>query len=734
MRKRLVASILLVLASAARAGEPNDQSSLGRSERPVTDEDRSHWAFVKPNRPALPPAVHTDWVRNPIDAFILARLEQSGLSPSPEADRPTLLRRLSFDLTGMPPTPEELDAFLADPSDGAYEKQVERLLASRQYGVRWAQHWLDLARYADTDGFEEDRVRRSAWRYRDWVVWALNHDMPYNTFVRLQIAGDEIQTGDPLAFVATGFNRCYPDSTDEKDLGLRRQNALNDITETTGLAFLGLTIGCARCHDHKFDPIRQVEFYQLQAFFAVAHFEDAHPIAPDAQRRTYEVRVREWKGGIARIQADLIHLEASARKTLAPGLPAGVGAEVVAAYNKPEKDRSLDEVGLIYEALNRDKRLTGEDLKKALGPRGAAAQAELLSRLETVAGTAPLPLPVARGVVDGGRSAPATYLLHRGRYGANDREVSPGFPSVLCAREEGAFPKILPSAQSSGRRRALADWIASPSNPLTARVIVNRLWQHHFGRGIVASPSDFGVMGDPPTDPELLDWLATELVARGWSLKSIHRLIVNSATYRQVSVSLNTAATNVDPENDLLWHQRRRRLDGEAVRDALLSVSGRLNPRLGGPGIFPELPRELANRYDSASHWPVSKNEEDRRRRSLYIFVRRGLRYPFLETFDRPDPSASCSRRTVTTTAPQALSLLNGQLARQAAREIADRVSRESGSDAHPRPQIERAFRLVLGRKPDDDEIKMAVRFLKGNPFEDLCLALININEFLYVF
>jgi hypothetical protein len=606
----IVATLGLILGGDALAGE-----------RPITDDDRAYWAFVPPVRPDLPAVADADRARNPIDVFLLAALEDAGLAPSPEADRRTLIRRLSFDLTGLPPTPEEVEAFVEDPGPDAYERLVDRLLASPAHGERWAQHWLDLARYADTDGFEFDQARPDAWRYRDWVAGALNADMPYDRFVRLQLAGDEAEPGDPSAFVATGFNRCYPDMVDLNDQGLRRQNALNDITETTGLVFLGLTIGCARCHDHKFDPIRQSDFYRLQAFFTPARFRDDYPLGPGDAR--------------------------------------------------------------------------------------------------------------ARGLDEAGPDAPPTFVLRRGEYGANGPEAPPAFPVVLCEDESEALARPTPSERSTGRRTALADWLLRPDHPLTARVMVNRLWQHHFGRGIVGTPSDFGGMGDPPTHPELLDWLATELVARGWSLKAMHRLIVTSAAYRRSSLA-SPDALAADPDNTLLWRQNRRRLDGEALRDALLAASGRLSRAPGGPPAFPELPAELAKLSSKGAVWPVSATQAERDRRSLHVFVRRNLRYPFFEAFDRPDTNASCPRRSVTTIAPQALTLLNSQLARESARAMAGRVENEAGPE--PGAQIERAYRLALGRPPDAEERRLAAEFLRRDPsLPRFCLALLNLNEFVTV-
>jgi len=697
------------------------------TEKCFTAEERDHWAFHPPKRHQPPEVKNRTWAHNPIDRFIAAGVEANGLKLAAEAERTTLLRRVSFDLTGLPPRPEEIDAFVSDCSADAFERVVDRLLASPQYGVRWAQHWLDLARYADTDGFEFDQARPNAWRYRDWVVNAFNSDMPYDEFIRLQIAADEIAPDDPNAFIATGFNRCYPDMVDLNDQGLRRQNALNDVTETTGLVFLGLTLGCARCHDHKSDPISQADFYRLQAFFSPARFRDDYPLTTTTRRREHERAVKVWLAQIAAIQASVIRLEKPIRDRLAPGLPMGALDLAVAAYQKPEAERSPAEVTIVYDLLRRDGRINATDWSALLESRAAAERERLLSRLAQVQRAAPSGPPTARGIDEAANTSPPTHLLKRGEFTAKGPIVEPAFPTVLAS----AAPTIVPLAESTGRRKALAEWLTSASNPLTARVIVNRLWQTHFGRGLVDTPSDFGSAGGEPTHPELLDWLATELIEQGWSLKSLHRLLVTSATYR---LSTRAAiAPDIDPENHSISHQNRRRLDGEAIRDALLSASGQLDRALGGPGVFPPLPQELTKLSSKGAIWPVSPAARDRNRRSLYIFVRRNLRYPFFEAFDRPDTNASCPRRPVTTTATQALSLLNSRLSAESARELAIKVEREAsgGVDA----KIDRANLLILGRRPDHDERRFAREFFSSGTgtMAEYCLALFNLNEFVYV-
>ena len=720
--------LALVLAALVTAWNFSSGAEPGK---PVTAEDRAHWAFVAPLRPPLPRVKKAGWARNPIDLFILAGLEENQLAPAPEADRPTLLRRVSFDLTGLPPTPAELDAFLADRDEGAFARVVDRLLASPAYGERWAQHWLDLARYADTDGFEFDQVRPDAWRYRDWVVAALNADLPYDRFLRLQLAGDEVAPDDPDAVVATGFSRCYPDMVDLNDQGLRRQNALNDITETTGLVFLGLTIGCARCHDHKTDPLPQADFYRLQAFFTPSRFRDDLPIASSAARAGFVTRRREWDDRTAACREELLRIEGPIRSVLTPGPPAGVDDESASAFAKPPAARTPREAQLVFDAWSRDRRLASSVWPALLGASGARARLAWLAKLDALKAVEPR-LPQARGLDESGAESPPTFVLKRGEYGQPGPAVAPEFPTVLRPAGTSALT-IAPLPHSTGRRRALADWLARGDNPLSSRVLVNRLWQAHFGRGIVATPSDFGVMGEPPSHPELLDWLATECVARGWSLKALHRLMVSSATYRQSSRP-SRATLAADPDNEWFSRRRRGRLDGEEIRDALLAVSGRLSLTSGGPAVFPELPAELTKLSSKGAAWPLSPTREERSRRSLYVFVRRNLRYPFFEAFDRPDTNASCPRRSVTTIAPQALTLLNSALAHEAASGLAERIARESGAGAGDDARVRLAFRLVYGREPTPPQAAAARDFLgRDNALSHLCLALINANEFIYI-
>jgi hypothetical protein len=702
------------------------------------------WSYRTPLRPAVPRVKRSARVRNPIDAFIAARLEAKGLSPAPEADRLTLIRRVTFDLTGLPPTPEEVEAFLKDTSPEAYEKVVDRLLASPRHGERWALYWLDLVRFAESDGFKADDPRPTAWRYRDYVIRSLNADKPYDRFVREQLAGDELYPGDPDALVATAFNRHYPDEYNARNLEQRRQEILNDMTDTAGQVFLGLTVGCARCHNHKFDPIPQKDYYRLQAFFSGFRAPDDLVLDRPEAVADHQARLRVWEEKTAELRKQMAALEEPYRRDLSERDKSKFARELQVAYDTPpEKRTPLQQQ--IADMLAKQVTVNRAQMTRAMKPAVRKEWQELDKKLSAFDALRPRPLARTMGLTDVGPVAPPTYLLRRGNWRNRGAEVQPGFLSVLDAATP-AIPPPPPGAKSTGRRAVLARWLTRADHPLTARVLVNRLWQHHFGRGLVGTPSDFGKQGEPPTHPELLDWLAREFVERGWSLKAMHRLMVTSATYRQSSRH-DPKAAQADPDNRLLWHMGRRRLEGEALRDAMLAVSGQLNLKMGGPSVFPELPAELGV---PRGGWPVSPDVRERSRRSVYVFVKRNLRYPLFGAFDAPDANESCARRHVSTNAPQALMLLNGKLTQEIARAFAGRVLREAGN--RPARVVERAYRLALGRAPDAGEAALAAEFLDrqaallrqaplplgadpafAGAVTDLCHTLLNVNEFAYV-
>lgn len=683
----------------------------------------------------MPQVADTEWAVNAIDRFILARLEKATLRPSPHADKLTLLRRVSFDLTGLPPTPEEQDAFLADDRPNAYERLVDRLLASTTFGERSAQFWLDLVRYAETDGFKADDLRPNAYKYRDFVIRAFNDDLPYDRFVSWQLAGDELEPDNLLALSATGYSRLYPDEYNAANLEQRRQEILDDITGTTSLAFLGLTMGCAQCHDHKYDEIAQADYFRLQAFFAPMVPHEVPDASPE-ELALYRSQLAEWEAATAEVRAEIENLIGAKREEQRQYLLGKFRVEIRQAVSLPEAQRTPYQEQIARMALKQSDPKEA-DLVKKLSKEEKERYAELQTRLKEFDHLRPIPPGTLMAVSDVGRSAPSTWLLEGGAWHKPAEELAPGFPDFLGEATAGISTPPNGNA-TTGRRSALAHWLSRPDHPLTARVMVNRLWQQHFGVGIVSTSNDFGVQGDPPTHPELLDWLAVEFVEHGWSLKHLHRLMVTSATYRQASKFDGTnevaVAQERDPQNRLLWHARRRRLEGEAIRDAMITVSGELNPRMFGASARPELPEGLSKSYA----WAPDEQVGDRRRRSVYVLAKRNLHYPLFEAFDQPDMHHSCPRRTQTTTAPQSLLLLNGELALEQARTWATRLRSQYGSDLPA--LVNAAYRQAFARAAVADEVQAAAEFITvqsaasgADAIADFCHALINANEFIYV-
>ena len=684
------------------------------------------WAYKPVSAPVVPAPKAGQSMRNPVDAFLLARLESRGRTFAPAADRRTLIRRLTFDLTGLPPTPEAVEAFLKDESPTAYDRLVDRLLASPQYGERQALFWLDLVRFAESDGFKADDPRPNAWRYRDYVIRAFNIDLPYDRFVKEQLAGDELAPDDPNALTATGFLRHFPDEYNAVNLEQRRQEILNDITDTTASAFLGITLGCAKCHDHKTDPLTQSDYYRFQAFFA-GYWPVEVPLLPSAERQAYEAKRAAWEEKTAPIRAELAVIEGPYRQRDAKKQRGRFPDEYARLLDVPLAERTPLE-RQIAAMVEKQVDTRSADISRSIKPAEKERWQSLTAKLVEATKERPADPPRAMAMTDLGPTCPPTRLLRRGDWRKPGEELAPGFLSAVDDRDAEVTPS---PAGTSGRRTALANWIASSKNPLTARVMVNRIWQQHFGKGLVGTPGDLGVTGDRPTHPELLDWLATEFVRDGWSVKKLHRRIVTSEAYRQ-SAQGDDFRTNPDPDAALLGHFPRRRLDGEAIRDAMLAAAGLLNLKTGGPSVFPELPAEI-----KATAWKVSADPAERNRRSVYVSVRRNLRYPLFSLFDSPDRIETCSRRFVTTTAPQALTLLNDSIVLRFAKSFAARVVKEAGTD--PDKAIDRAFALALSRPPITEEQAAMQKFLKNHPrpfpdaIADLCHALLNLNEFLYI-
>jgi len=677
----------------------------------ITDEDRRYWA-IQPLREGPAPTLANDtWSANDIDRFILQKLQDKKLKPAPMASRSALVRRLTFDLHGLPPTPEEIHAAESDPSKDWYEKLVDRLLASPRYGERWGRHWLDLARYAESDGYRADEYRPLAWRYRDYVIRSFNDDKPYDRFVREQLAGDEIDPDNPEALVATGFLRHGLYEFNQRDARGQWDTILNDITDTTGEVFLGLGMGCARCHDHKFDPILQKDYYRLRAFFAGITLHDNLPVATAQQVREHNEKLAAWQEKTADIRKELDAFLKAERDKAERGAIAKFPADIQAMMKKAPSQRTPQEQQLADLAY---RQVTFEFDRLEAKYKGEAKEKleALKKRLAEFDADKPEPLPLALTVRDVGRqAAPTVVALKR----EGKTTIEPGFLTLLD--EKPTAVQSMPT--STGRRTALADWLTRPDHPLATRVVANRIWQYHFGRGLVATSSDFGNLGDKPTHPELLDWLARRFVQDGSSFKKMHRLILTSATYRQ-SATPSPEAQKEDPRN-LLWARFDvRRLEAEQVRDSILSVTGELNLEAGGPGV------EIA-----------------RPRRSIYTKTMRNNRDPLLAVFDSPEGFHSTAQRHVTTTPTQALLMINSPFMVARGRALADRIAKEKTSDDD---RIERAFQLCFGRATTVKEREGALAFLreqeqkvgsKGNrrqqALADFCHVLLNANEFLYV-
>ena len=721
---------------------------------------RNYWAFKLPVRAPVPEtAARFD---NPIDRFLEQARRANGLEAAPRAARATLLRRAYLDLIGLPPSPAETAAFLADNTAGAWERTIDALLASPHYGERWGRHWLDVARYADSSGFEQDYDRPNAWRYRDYVIRAFNQDKPYDRFLKEQIAGDELDAKNDDTLIATGFLRAGPRvAFREKDNPERRYEYLDDLIATTGRGVLGLTVQCARCHNHKFDPIPQRDYYSLVATF-FGYVETTHPLVPPAEAEAYEKKVGEISARQAALKAQIKQIEAPYEARLRQEAYKRFPEEVQRAIAKPERDRTPGEQLLAQQVIEQVN-VGGRALAGVMAPADAARTKALADRIAALEKGKPAPIPVAEIVTDGdyrfapdgegdevvgcpkcripevpsgsflhtgpGRyQAPPSYLLFRGDPNTKGSQMRPGF---VAAATYGNPPTEIPPAdgRTSGRRRALAEWLASPQNPLTARVIVNRIWHHHFGRGIVGTLDNFGKMGDAPTHPELLDWLAVEFMNRGWSIKQMHRLIMTSDAYRMASAFEHAANRDKDPQNQYLWRFRAQRLDAEVVRDSILTASGGLNRAIGGPPVFPPLPKELMT---EANHgiWKSQADGPDVWRRSVYVYRKRGLAFPMFQAFDLPEQNVTAAARYVSTVPTQALTLLNDAFVLRHAGMFADRVKREAG-DA-PARQIDLAYRIALTRPPTQTELAMALDATRTGSLVDFTHVLLNVNEFVY--
>ena len=736
------------------------------------------WSFREVQRPEVPRPKRGKLVRNPIDAFILAKLKEKGLKPAPLADKQTLLRRAYFDLLGLPPTTEQVERFLQDTSPGAFRKVIDQLLASPHYGERWGRHWLDVVRYADAAGFEGDNDYPTAWRYRDYVIKSFNDDKPYDRFVQEQIAADELWPDNqensgtyamPLeklehleARVGTGLYTFGPENDGSQLNGARlRHEWLTDAVDTTGAAFLGLTLQCARCHNHKFDPIPQKDYYGLQAIFAASqpatilvvdamsslHRRENHHVllALDEARRGYRQLEKEVKGRVIESQ-----------KKEFP-------AEVVQAFEVPEKERTAEQNELAaplvkaYEKIKIEEHLMPEQRDRyqqwidamvesllALPPKDLSHEVYFDALFD-------LPSAAVLGHVQT-ELVPTTHVLSRGEL---DRPLAPAQPRLPAAFGDGR--PFQWERYGPRYRKQFALWLTSPDHPLTARVMVNRIWQGHFGRGIVATANDFGHKGAPPTHPELLDWLASEFLARGWSIKSMHRLIMLSYTYQMSSRFQDPANLKKDPQNHYLWQKNRRRLEAEALWDSIHWVAGTLNLKMYGRPVMPRLSETELAPLRVKKRWVPPSDPAEGKRRGIYILARRNFSFPMFEKFDMADPNASCPQRDVTTVAPQALWTLNNPMTFEQAKRFAARLAKENGKD--PSAWVEAAWRLALARRPSTDEKREALQLMeqlstsageppdsailpeplaklgssRGLALAKLCLTLFNLSEFNYI-
>jgi hypothetical protein len=697
----LTAAEVKILGDWIDAGAPWDSSAGAKRTEPTW------WSFKKVVRPPLPQVKTASAVRNPIDNFILAKLEAKGLPAAAPANRQTLVRRAYFDLHGLPPTPAQVDEFVNDKSPDAWEKLVDRLLASPRYGERWGRYWLDLVRYADTSGFETDHFFTTAWRYRDYVIGTFNSDKPYNAFVQEQIAADELwSTNMDLEGTSTlpkekaeNVNRRI--GTSLFTLGSfpieftyygdqYRAEWQADAVDTIGAAFLGLTVGCARCHDHKFDPIRQRDYYSLGAMFA-GSVEREIPLVSlfDVENNTRNTPLLA---------------QAQALKRMAGG--------------RGRRSAMQEE-----EGVN-----TGDSPAPTARSAGSNTErAAMMQQLGEAYLRAPERYPTAN-VLAHEEIVPDTHVLAKGDYKNKGEKVEPGYLSALHAGPPINEPKgVLFVPQ---RRKALALWLTSPENPLLARVMVNRIWRGHFGEGLVRTPNDFGRQGEAPTHPELLDWLAAEFAERGWSIKQMHRLMMLSNTYRSASVA-EGEVLKVDPENRLFSRMKRRRLDGDAIRDTILSVSGSLNLKMGGMGIIPPLTKEEILAARMPYLWPAHPDPAEHNRRSVYLQMKRSMTLPMLQIFDAPDTATSCPQRETSTVAPQALALMNSDFTQAQAEQFAARIRKQAGEDSQA--QIDAGWRLAFGRAPSAEERKTALEYLGRNSLPRLCLLMFNMSELIYV-
>lgn len=677
------------------------------------------WSYQPVKEPTQPEVTNKSWVRTPIDAYVLAPLEAKGIAPSPDADRAAFVRRATLDAWGVIPTPEEVAAFVNDTSSDAYEKLADRLLSSPKYGERQARRWLDLARYADSSGFQNDDLRPNFWRYREYVINSFNKDKPYSQFVVEQLAGDEIMPDKEEGLIATGFLAGFPDNSNSRDLVQRKYQITTDMTDTVGKVLLGQTVECARCHNHKFDKISQKDYYSLQSFFANTNAVDNIPAKKGEVERKYEAQREKWEEATKEIRekqkailapyrevANKYHNErylTDSRDSIFKPKTQWNALDRWVNHRLANVTKEDDLVAYIRDASVNDKakNYSPEIALKNQEYKELVEELKKFDDLKPASGSTTISAVTELGHPD----APPSYVLFGGDHERKLEEVQPAFPEAITDEK----PDIKPTEFSSGRRTALAKWIASDKNPLTARVYVNRVWEQYFGHGIVETVSDFGKAGQKPVNPELLDYLASKFVKDGWSVKKLHREILLSSVYRQSSAHRDDVA-KADPENKLLAVFPRKRLEAEEIRDSLLVAAGKLQDKLGGPSVYPPIPAALGA---TPAQWKVSKDKKDQNRRSLYIFTRRSLPYPLLETFDMSSAQVAHSKRDVTTTPLQSLALFNSDLVFGWSQDLAGRVINEAGSDEVA--QLDKLYEILFARKASDSEKEILQKFLNNH-------------------
>lgn len=713
-------------AAGIKAPEAAPASAVATDNKPAAAEASAPaaksklWSYQPVKAPDQPTVNNKSWVRTPIDAFVLAPLEAKGLAPSGDADRAAFVRRATLDAWGVIPTPEDVASFVGDTAPDAYEKLADRLLASPKYGERQARRWLDLARYADSTGFQNDETRPNLWRYRDYVINAFNQDKPYSRFIQEQLAGDELWPDNQEALIATGYMANFPDNHNSRDLIQRKYQITTDITDTVGKVFLGQTVECARCHNHKFDKISQKDYFSLQAFFANLSAVDNIPAAKKGEvEHKYDVALAKWEDATKEIRGKQKAIIDTVREQAEKHHKERYLTDSREAIFKPKsqwnaQDRWVnhrlgyitDERSLAAylrdtaESKGADKNYTKEIADKWTEYDKLSEELKKFNDLKPKSGSTEISAMTELGYPD----APPSYVFFGGDHERPLEQVQPAFPEAITDEK----PDIKPTAFSSGRRTALANWIASPNNPLTARVFVNRVWEQYFGRGIVETVSDFGKAGQKPTNPELLDYLADNFIKQGWSVKKLHRDILLSSAYRQSSAYREDVA-KADPDNKLLAVFPRKRLEAEQIRDSLLVASGKLEDKLGGPSVFPPVPANLG----AGNQWEVSKDVHDQNRRSLYIFTRRSVPYPLLESFNMASAQEAHSKRDVTTSPLQSLTLFNSDVVFGWSQALAGRVINEAGNDEAA--QLDRLYQILFSRAATGSEKETLQKFLNNH-------------------